>query len=78
MAKKDNTLLKSLENDIEKIKNALDTLMNDVEEIEKGNNGKPYWNGKNAHACLTSVLKQYDREVDLLDKVEDCFSKIEK
>lgn len=78
MAKKDKTIVKSLENDIEKVKNALDAIINDVEEIQKGTDGKPYWNGKNAYHCLNSVLKQYDREVDLLDKVEDCFSKVEK
>ena len=78
MAKKDSTIVKSLENDIEKIKNALDKIMNDIETIQDGNDGNPYWNGKNAYNCLNSILKQYDREFDLLNKVEDCFSKIEK
>ena len=43
MAKKDSTIVKSLENDIEKIKNALDKIMNDVETIQDGNDGNPYW-----------------------------------
>ena len=78
MAKKDKTIIKSLENDIDKVKNSLDTIMNNIESIEKGIDNKPYWNGKNANKCLNIILKQYDSQVDLLYKVEDCFSRIEK
>ena len=78
MKTKDKTVAKKIESDIEVVRNALDTIMNDMEIIEKGRDGKPFWNGKNAYTCLRTILKQYGREADLLDKVEDCFSKIEK
>lgn len=78
MAKIDNTIVKNLDSDILKVKNALDIIMNNIEKIERGNEETPFWNGKNAYNCLNSILKQYDKQVDLLDKVEDCFSKVEK
>ena len=78
MAKKDSTIVKSLENDIEKIKNALDKIMNDVETIQDGNDGNPYWNGKNAYTTMKVCLANLDHHQTLLKNIQKCSKTVKK
>ena len=74
--KKNNKLASELNEEIFKLKNAIENLKNDVNIIQNGDNDGPFWNGALACCSLKEVLKVVERGNTLIDELESCSKKI--
>ena len=76
--KKNNKLASELNEEIFKLKNAIENLKNDVNIIQNGDSEGAFWNGALACVSLKEVLKVAERSNLLVDELEVCSEKINK
>ena len=76
--KKNNKLASELNEEIFKLKNAIENLKNDVNIIQNGDSDGAFWNGALACVSLKEVLKVAERSNLLVDELEVCSEKINK
>lgn len=76
--KKNNKLASELNEEIFKLKNAIENLKNDVNIIQNGDSDGAFWNGALACVSLKEVLKVAERSNLLVNELEDCSKKINK
>ena len=76
--KKNNKLASELNEEIFKIKNAIENLKNDVNVIQNGDSDGAFWNGTLACVSLKEVLKVVERGNALIYELEKCSEKINK
>ena len=74
--KKNNKLASELNEEIFKLKNAVENLKNDVNIIQNGDNDGPFWNGALACVSLKEVLKVVGRGNNLIEELENYSEKI--
>ena len=76
--KKNNKLASELNEEIFKIKNAIENLLNDVNIIQNGDSDGAFWNGALACVSLKEVLKVVERGNSLIYELEKCSENINK
>ncbi len=59
-----------LDQEIEKIRVALEKFQLDVDTIQNGDGNGPYWNGDNAYKCIRTSLLQIEYDTKLLNDLE--------
>ena len=65
-----NDLLKEKDN----LEIEIEELTNNINALQDGENGNPYWNGKNAKEVLKELIKHVDSCNEVLDSVKDVVS----
>ncbi len=55
---------------VEKIKESLKSLNEDLDKIKNGDQNGPYWNGNNAHQCMKTALTQVECNEEILKNLE--------
>ena len=84
MAKNNNSnkqkdkLVQDLENQISRLDEALKSLKDSVNTIQKGNGKFAYWNGNNAYTMIKTTLTQYETDKALLQLIKECKGAIKK
>lgn len=76
--KKNNKLASELNEEIFKLKNAIENLKNDVNIIQNGDSDGAFWNGVLACVSLKEVLRVAERSNSLVNELENCSKKINK
>jgi hypothetical protein len=66
-------LAKDLDSEISKFNRAVKALSNDVDELQKGDEDGPYWNGQLACTWVKSCLAHIDHDKVLLDHLDNCY-----
>lgn len=55
---------------VDKIKESLNRLEEDIEIIQKGDQNGPYWNGNSAYQCMRTALTQVECNHEILKNLE--------
>lgn len=75
---KEKSDLKSFEEELNKLEDALQILSDDLKLIQKGSKGQPYWNGSNACTSLKASLANLDHNKVLYKNLKKCYNYIKK
>jgi len=84
MAKNNNSnkqkdkLVLDLETQMSRLDDALKSLKESVDVIQKGNGKFAYWNGSNACTVIKNTLTQYQTNKELLQYIKECKSALKK
>lgn len=74
--KQKEKLVCDLDEQIAMILEGLTSMKKSIDEIQNGNGKHPYWNGSNAYSVLKTALTQYETNLDLIGKIQECQEKI--
>lgn len=74
--KKNNKLTSELNEEIFKLKNAVENLKNDTNIIQNGDSDGPFWNGNIACESIKGTLEVVGKSHSLITKLEECSEKL--